>query len=132
MIYGAKVVSQNNGADGEFSLIDTGFRRGWRYFAMKVLDLVCKLRMRVSFWFSVNISDGRTDGWWRVVDLHPKFCHHHCHLFGGIRFPSAFQWMHRNHACDFAFCGEGAPGTQRSHQILEEGHGDILADEASQ
>ena len=56
IIHGAKVVSQNNVADGEFSLIDTEFRRGLRWFAVKVLDLVCKLQMRISFWFSVIIQ----------------------------------------------------------------------------
>ena len=94
---------RTNGVDAEFSLIDTGFRRDLRSFAVKVLDLVRKLRMGGSFWFSVDIQmAGQMIGgaWWICTQNSVITIAIYLSVEGSVR----FQWMHCNHASDFAFC----------------------------
>ena len=102
IICGAKVASQNNGVDAEFSLIDTGFRRDSRRFAVKVLDLDRKLRIRGSFWFSVDTQmSEQMVGGARWICTHISDSAIAIHLTAGGLARS--QWMHCNHACDVAF-----------------------------
>ena len=96
-------MSQNNGVDAEFSLIDTGFRRDSRRFSVKVLDLDRKLRIRGSFWFSVDTQmSEQMVGGARWICTHISDSAIAIHLTtGGL---ARSQWMHCNHACDVAFC----------------------------